>query len=61
MESLAKEIANVSDKDEAIKKFKNIATSPEEYFNDGPFPKNETGKQAERRCSSEIGDSLRLF
>ena len=53
MEKLAKEIANVNDTDEAIKKFKNISSSPEEYFNDGPFPKNETGKEAERKCSSE--------
>ena len=53
MKRLAKEIANVSDTKSAIKKFKEIATSPQEYFNDGPFPKNETGVEAQRQCSSE--------
>eukprot|EP00112_Aurelia_sp_Birch-Aquarium-sp1_P011295 Seg2375.5 transcript_id=Seg2375.5/GoldUCD/mRNA.D3Y31 product="hypothetical protein" protein_id=Seg2375.5/GoldUCD/D3Y31 len=53
MKKLAKEIANVSDTKSAIKKFKEIATSPQEYFNDGPFPKNETGAEAQRKCSSE--------
>ena len=51
MEDLAKEIANISEKDEAIKKFKNISSAPEQYFNDGPFPKNESGKEAQKKCS----------
>ena len=53
MEQLAKEIANISDTDEAINKFKNISSTPEEYFNDGPFPENESGKEAHKKCSSE--------
>lgn len=56
MEKLAKEIANISDTDEAIKKFKNISSSPKEYFNDGPFPKSEAGEDAEMKCSSEAGN-----
>ena len=53
MEKLAKEISNTSERETSIKKFKEIAASPEEYFNEGPFPKNETGDEAQSKCSSE--------
>lgn len=53
MESLAKEITNTSNTDEAIKKFKKMSSSPDHYFNDEPFPQNESGKEAQRKCSSE--------
>ncbi len=53
MENLAKEISQESDATEAIKKFKTIASAPEEYFNDEPFPESESGTEAQRKCSSE--------
>ena len=56
MESLAKEITNTSNTDEAIKKFKKMSSSPDHYFNDEPFPQNESGKEAQRKCSSERGN-----
>ena len=55
MESLAKEITNTSNTEDAIKKFNKIGSSPDQYFNDEPFPQNENGKEAQRKCSSEGG------
>ncbi len=57
MENLAKEISKQDDKDEAIKKFKSIASSPEYYFNEDPFPKGESGSQGQKKCSQERSKS----
>eukprot|EP00794_Sanderia_malayensis_P012306 gene12306-13575_t len=52
MERLAKEISQENDPEEAIKKFKEIGSDQKYYFNEGPFPDEENGSEAQKKCAN---------
>ena len=37
---------------EAVKQFRAMLTNQSNYFNDEPFPKNESNEEAHKRCSN---------
>lgn len=48
---IARNITGESDNETAIREFKKLLNSSEEYFNDGPFPANESDAAAFKNCS----------
>ncbi|KAK3726833.1 hypothetical protein QZH41_005371, partial [Actinostola sp. cb2023] len=53
---VAREITKVyNDNDTAVAEFRKILNSSSSYFNEEPFPKNESGAAAHRRCNSVEG------
>ena len=48
---IAKEVTRESDNNTAIAKFRAILNSSGSYFNAEPIPKNESDKEAHRKCS----------
>ncbi|XP_015772663.1 PREDICTED: uncharacterized protein LOC107350921 [Acropora digitifera] len=50
---IAKSVANVENETEAVKTFRRLIKSPSMYFNEAPFPKNESDERAHRKCNSE--------
>ena len=51
----AKNVTGKDNKTEAIKEFRSMLDSPDNYFNKDSFPANESGDQAHERCSSIEG------
>lgn len=55
MVDVAKEITGEEDNQTAVKKLREILNSSEIYFNSEPIPKNESDKEAHRKCSDTEG------
>jgi len=53
--ALARKITGLEDTEAAVKQFKAHISSQDMYFNKEPFPANETGSDAFRRCSTIKG------
>ena len=51
----AKEVTGKSNETEAIREFRQLLDSPDNYFNKVPFPSNESDAQAHARCSTIEG------
>ena len=51
----AKKVTGKSNETEAIKEFRQLLDSPDNYFNKVPFPANESDAQAHARCSTIEG------
>ena len=51
----AKNVTGKSNETEAIREFRELLDSPDNYFNKVPFPPNESDAQAHARCSSIEG------
>lgn len=52
---IAKSVANLENETEAVKTFRRLIKSPSMYFNEAPFPKNESDERAHRKCNNERG------
>ena len=55
MLEIAKEVTGINDEVEAVRVFRQKLNSSESFFNDAPIPKNESGKEAHRKCSNLKG------
>ena len=55
MVEIAKEVSGTNDSDEAVRLFRQKLNSTESFFNDAPIPKNESNKEAHKKCSSLQG------
>lgn len=53
--ALVRKITGVEDTEAAVKQFKANISSQDMYFNKEPFPANETGSDAFKRCSTIKG------
>jgi len=53
--AVAKEVTGESDNDTAVTKFREKLNSSDSYFNAAPIPKNESDKEAHRKCSDIDG------
>ena len=53
--ALARKITGLEDTEAAVKQFKANISSQDMYFNKEPFPANETGSDAFKRCSTIKG------
>ena len=53
--AVAREVTGESDNDTAVVKFREKLNSSESYFNAEPIPKNESDKEAHRKCSDIEG------
>ncbi|KAK3727918.1 hypothetical protein QZH41_016368 [Actinostola sp. cb2023] len=53
--AIAKEVTGLTDTDAAIKKFRVNLKSQSMFFNEAPLPKNESGPEAYRKCSTVVG------
>ena len=51
----AKNVTGKSNETEAIREFRELLDSPDNYFNKVPFPPNESDAQAHARCSTIEG------
>ena len=51
----AKKVTGKSNETEAIREFRQLLDSPDNYFNKVPFPSNESDAQAHARCSTIEG------
>ena len=51
----AKKVTGKSNETEAIREFRQLLDSPDNYFNKVPFPPNESDAQAHARCSTIEG------
>lgn len=52
---IAKSVTRLDSETEAVKSFRRLINSPSMYFNEAPFPKNESDERAHRKCNSERG------
>lgn len=52
---MAKQVTGDQNETEAVKKFKKILSSPDNFYNKEDFPANESDEQAHRRCRSVEG------
>lgn len=52
---IAKEVTGLDNDTQAVKSFRRFIDSPSMYFNQEPFPKNESDERAHRKCNSERG------
>lgn len=52
---IAKTVTGLENETEAVKSFRQFIHSPSMYFNEEPFPKNESDERAHRKCNSERG------
>ena len=52
---VAKQVTGDQNETEAVKKFKKILSSPDNFYNKEDFPANESDDQAHRRCRSVEG------
>jgi len=50
---IAKTVTGLENETEAVKSFRQFIHSPSMYFNEEPFPKNESDERAHRKCNSE--------
>ena len=55
MIEIAKEVTGINNPTEAIRVFRRKLNSTESFFNDAPIPKNESGKEAHKKCSNLKG------
>lgn len=55
MVEIAKELTGTNDSDEAVRLFRKKLNSTESFFNDASIPKNESNKEAHKKCSSLQG------
>ena len=55
MVEIAKEVTGTNDSDEAVRLFRQKLNSTESFFNDAAIPKNESNKEAHKKCSSLQG------
>ena len=53
--ALARKITGLEDTEAAVKQFKANISSQDMYFNKEPFPANETGSDAFKRCTTIKG------
>jgi hypothetical protein len=49
---VARNVTGIQNDTEAVKKFRAMLTNQSNYFNDEPFPKNESNEEAHKRCST---------
>ena len=52
---IAKEVMGTNDSDLAVSLFRQKINSTDSFFNDAPIPKNESNKEAHKRCSNLTG------
>lgn len=52
---IAKEVTGINSATEAIRVFRRKLNSTESFFNDAPIPRNESGKEAHKKCSNLKG------
>lgn len=52
---IAKEVTGIKKPTEAIRVFRRKLNSTKSFFNDAPIPKNESGKEAHKKCSNLKG------
>lgn len=52
---IAKDVMGTNDSELAVKLFRQKLNSTESFFNDAPIPKNESDKEAHKRCSNLTG------
>ena len=55
MVEIAKEVTRTNDSNEAVRLFRQKLNSTESFFNDASIPKNESNKEAHKKCSSLQG------
>ena len=55
MVQIAKEVMGTNDSDLAVSLFRQKLNSTDSFFNDAPIPKNESNKEAHKRCSNLTG------
>jgi len=55
---IAKQITKKENDDEAVLEFRKHLNSSEMYFNEHPFPENESNEEAFRKCKSEKGANV---
>lgn len=55
MVEIAKEVTGTNDSDEAVRLFRQKLNSTDSFFNDASIPKNESNKEAHKKCSSLQG------
>lgn len=51
MLEIARNVTKIDNVTEAVEKFRELLTDRSNYFNDEPFPKNESDKIAHAKCS----------
>ena len=49
---VARNVTGLDNNTEAVKKFREMLTDRSNYFNEEPFPKNESDEEAHKRCSN---------
>ena len=52
---IAKQITKKENDDEAVREFRNHLNSSAMYFNENPFPENESNEEAYRKCKNVKG------
>ena len=52
---IAKEVMGTNDSNLAVSLFRQKLNSTDSFFNDAPIPKNESNKEAHKRCSNLTG------
>ena len=55
---IAKKITGLENETKAVESFRRLIQSPSMYFNEEPFPRNESDEKAHRKCSNEKGKIL---
>lgn len=53
--SIAKEVSGMSNESQAVAWFKSYINSSVMYFNQDPFPANESDEMAHHKCSNRKG------
>ena len=53
--NIAKKITGLENERKAVESFRKVIQSPSMYFNEEPFPRNESDEKAHRKCSNEKG------
>ena len=53
--TIAKSITGLDDETKAVELFRKLIHSPSMYFNEEPFPRNESDERAHRKCSNVKG------
>lgn len=56
--TIAKSITGLKNETKAVESFRKLIQSPSMYFNEEPFPQNESDEKAHRKCSNEKGKIL---
>jgi len=56
--TIAKSITGLDNETKAVESFRKLIHSPSMYFNEEPFPRNESDEKAHKKCSNEKGKIL---